>query len=266
MVYNAFKAKDELNIIEEYFELFFNEDMISFNTTITPVALPLITYIKKENAIIEADKNLDLHGLMLTGLFSNSYPLKINEEASSIGIALHPTALYKLIGYDVSKLKNNHIPLKEVSKDLHHLLLPLFESELKDKIALEAIKNSFKSMPLLIDKHTKNVDQAIKLIRKKEGLLKVSDLLKEIPVSQKTLETTFKRIVGITPGKYMKLFRFIRLMRRYVNQNTKIKDLIFMYDYYDESHFTKDFKLFMRKSPKEYFQEDYIFAKEYLKK
>ena len=54
-------------------------------------------------------------------------------------------------------------------------------------------------------------------------------------------------------------------MRKYASKSVKIKDLIFMYDYYDESHFSKEFKLFMKSSPKEYFKKDNPFLKEYLK-
>ncbi|WP_452597659.1 helix-turn-helix domain-containing protein, partial [Pontimicrobium sp. MEBiC01747] len=72
-------------------------------------------------------------------------------------------------------------------------------------------------------------------------------------------------IVGVTPGKYIKLYRFLKLMRKYASKPIKFKDLIFMYDYYDESHFLKEFKLFMKESPKEYFKKDNTFMKEYLK-
>ncbi|WP_341222377.1 helix-turn-helix domain-containing protein [Polaribacter atrinae] len=96
-------------------------------------------------------------------------------------------------------------------------------------------------------------------------MLSVNEILKTVPFGQKTLETKFKKMVGLTPGKYIQIKRFVNLMRKYEKEQIDLKDLIYMYDYYDESHFAKDFKLFTSKSFKNYFQEDYILVKKALK-
>lgn len=96
-------------------------------------------------------------------------------------------------------------------------------------------------------------------------MLQVTDLLKIVSLSQKSLEVKFKKIIGLTPGKYIRLIRFIKLMRKYENKKIAINDLIYMYNYYDHSHFIKDFKLFMSESPKEYFKKEYPLIKAYSK-
>ncbi|WP_296385807.1 helix-turn-helix domain-containing protein [Winogradskyella sp.] len=116
------------------------------------------------------------------------------------------------------------------------------------------------------DKNTEQIDLVISLIKEKDGLLNVLDLIDNISISQKTLETHFKRIVGLTPGKYIRLYRFLKLMRKYESNEIELKDLIYMYNYYDHSHFTKDFKHFMKQSPKDYFKTEHVFLKEYLNK
>ena len=50
-------------------------------------------------------------------------------------------------------------------------------------------------------------------------------------------------------------------MRKYESQEIAIKDLMFMFDYYDRSHFSRDFKLFMNETPKSYFKKDYPLLK-----
>ena len=54
-------------------------------------------------------------------------------------------------------------------------------------------------------------------------------------------------------------------MKKYQSQVINLKDLIYMYNYYDQSHFTKDFTLFMKETPKAYFKKEYPLIKKYLK-
>ena len=265
MIYNAYRAKDDYSLVEEYFELNLSEAILPFSTTIIPITLPLITLIKKGRLEIIGETSIKHNTLSLTGQCIHAYNLEVNVPTKIVGVALHPTALYKLTGQNISHLTNKHVALEAVSKQLATTLLSLFKSNGNKKTILETFELTLKELPITTSKHTKNIDFAIKYIRKKEGLLNVTDLLNSIPVSQKTLEIKFKEIIGITPGKYIKLYRFLKLMSKYASNSVKIKDLIFMYDYYDESHFSKEFKLFMKASPKEYFKKDNSFLKEYLK-
>ena len=104
------------------------------------------------------------------------------------------------------------------------------------------------------------------MIKEEQGLLSVNDLLKKVPFSQKTLENNFKKMVGLTPSKYIRIQRFLNLMKKYENNTIDFKDLIYMYNFYDESHFAKDFKSFTSKLPKDYFTEDFFIMKEAFKK
>ena len=95
-------------------------------------------------------------------------------------------------------------------------------------------------------------------------VLNVLDIINEISTSQKTLEVQFKKIVGLTPGRYIRLFRFQQLMRKYYSGDIELKDLIYKYNYYDSSHFAKDFKLFMKQNLKSFLKKDYLLLKSYL--
>ena len=83
------------------------------------------------------------------------------------------------------------------------------------------------------------------------------DIVDEILISQKSLEIYFKKIVGLTPGRYIRQFRFLNLMKKHLSKEIDLKDLINKYNYYDSSHFAKDFKLFMNQDLKSFFKQDY---------
>lgn len=267
MILTYFEKKNTSPLIEEYFELLCEKECIPFKSTILPLGHTNITYIftKGQKATFKT-KEMPLYGLIVSGIFYQSYQFSSNQEGHSFGLSLHPTALHKILNTDVSKLMNNHIPLEKINKDCFNKINPIFENYTKPKEAINSIELFLAETPLTINQNTILIDSAIDLIRLKEGLLNIEDILKEVNVSQKTLETQFKIIVGLTPGKYIRLYRFLKLMKKYENQEINLQDLIYMYDYYDSSHFNKDFKLFMNTSPTSYFSKDYPFVKQILKK
>ena len=263
-----FDTKTDSHLIEEYFSLSFSKEKIPFKSTIIPIASTVITFVNSGNqkAIVN-NTELSLEGLIVSGQFFRSYQFLVNSESFSIGLTLHPTALHKLLNINVSKLTNKHVSLSKINPKLHDSLEKLFVDYQNDTTTLFLELNKFiLKLPINENNNTKYIDDLIKIIREKEGMLSVDELLKKVPYGQKTLENHFKNIVGLTPGKYIRLFRFLKLMRKYESHEIDIKDLIYMYDYYDQSHFSRDFALFMKESPKDYFKKSYPLLKKVLKK
>ena len=54
-------------------------------------------------------------------------------------------------------------------------------------------------------------------------------------------------------------------MRKYESKEVNLKDLIYMFNYYNSSHFSKDFKLFILLTPIAYFKKEYPLLKSYRK-
>lgn len=262
-----FDTKGVEHLVEEYFNLSFNKEDIPFKSKILPIGLTHIFYIEtgKQKVIVDTTET-PMEGLMVTGQYFRSYIFSTNTITSSIGASLHPTTLYKLLNTDISKLKNKHLPLNAINSSLNDKLVRLFETHKTSNHLFTKLNDFFLNTSLTINKDTDYIDNVINLIRSKDGLLDIKDIVEQTHVSQKTLETHFKKIVGLTPGKYVRLYRFLKLIRKYESQELKLNDLIYMYDYYDQSHFNKDFKLFMLESPKSYFKKDYPLLKKYLNK
>lgn len=246
------------DLIEEYYQLSFTKDSIPFTSIILPQGFTHITHLYYGDQKAKLRHNeMILRDTIISGQFFRSYQFECHSEAMSFGISFHPTALYKLLNTNISKLDNKHLMLSSFHKDFNQKISQIFTDFDSAENMVDRLNTFFGAQELTVNKTTDTIDKVIQLIQQKEGLVNISEILEEVNLSQKTLETQFKKVVGLTPGKYVRLYRFIKLMKRYENQEIAMKDLIYMFDYYDRSHFAKDFKLFMNESPKSYFKKDY---------
>lgn len=263
-----YSTEKSSHLVDEFYSIEYSEKITPFKSTIIPMAFSSIAYIYDGNQQTMHENNKkNLEGLTIFGQFIRAYPIFVNSMGLCCGISFKPTSLFKLINIDLSKLANQHILFDTLEPDLSKKLSAIFLNY-KDnyEILFKEISLFLNSLPLTENRDTQIIDKVILEINGKEGLLAVNDLLNIVPFSQKTLETKFKKMVGITPGKYIQIKRFLNLMRKYEKDQINLKDLIYMYDYYDESHFAKDFKLFTSRSFKNYFKEDYLIVKKALKK
>jgi AraC-like DNA-binding protein len=97
------------------------------------------------------------------------------------------------------------------------------------------------------------VQKVLDHILKSKGLLNVRDLLEKFPYSERTLDRIFAREVGVSPHGFITLVRFNYMIREVEEGKYKtLSELVSKYDYYDHSHFEKDFKRFLGQSIKEY--------------
>ncbi|MBO5454195.1 MAG: AraC family transcriptional regulator [Clostridia bacterium] len=78
-------------------------------------------------------------------------------------------------------------------------------------------------------------------------------LAKKCNVSVKTAETKFKEAFGITIHQYMLDFKITEAITYFKNfPEITVKEVAFNLGFYDEYHFSKQFKKIMRTSPTEY--------------
>jgi AraC-like DNA-binding protein len=266
MEFNYIDNQDTRGLIKNLFVLQFKEESLPYETIVLPLGLPALVYVFNEQTTIVNDSESTIKDLTLFGQFYGAYDYKINEEGINLGINFHPTALYKILHRDISIFTNTHPLLKEVAPKLRDSIKPVFTNNKNDtsKFKKDIIK-FFDSLTLIIDKDVEFIDKAVDFILKKEGLIKINDLLEIVPFSQKSLESKFKKIIGLTPGKYIKMIRFNTLMTKYQSKKIALRDLIHMSNYYDRSHFARNFKVFMKQTPKAFFNKDYPLLQEYLR-
>jgi AraC-like DNA-binding protein len=96
------------------------------------------------------------------------------------------------------------------------------------------------------------VDQVIK----QKGTVDISAMHYESGLSVKQFERRFKSITGFPPKYFARLARFQAVKDSYaLGQFTSMTSLAYSSNYYDQSHFNREFKEFSGVQPRKYFKK-----------
>jgi AraC-like DNA-binding protein len=187
-----------------------------------------------------------------------SYKLFLNGQISVVGIVFKPTALAALFDLPTHAYTEERVDLYAVfEKNMLQKLVEKIEQvkAIEQKIiALEEFVlqayNKKKPVPDYID-------YAANLIVEKHGLLHVNDLMKDICMSRRNFERKFFKKVGLSPKYYARIRRMSYLMNTIAGK--KVVDWTEVFsacEFYDQSHFIKDFLEFTGRTPQQYLEEN----------
>ena len=183
----------------------------------------------------------------------NYFQIKAYAGSVWVSLEMQPQCHHVITGLPAKSMRNNLYDLSEYigkidTEDLY--------SQLKDIRDPNEIACRIDS---ICGKHydkwftPRPVQQVLHYVLENKGLLNLSDLLYKFPYSERTLDRMFAREVGVSPHGFITLVRFNYMIREVEDgQFNTLSELIDKYNYYDHSHFEKDFKRFLGQSIKEY--------------
>lgn len=181
------------------------------------------------------------------------FHVKVQKNSAWISIELPNHAFYNITKLNTTKCRNKLFDLYEyLPKDL---LDSLYES-LKDENNIDNITSIFsKHIGVYCKKWIEETKTTpiVNYIFEKRGLLNTDELTKVFPYGKRTIERLFNEEVGTSPYNFICLIRFNYIIRDLQNNKyDSINELTSIYNYYDTSHFEKDFKKFLGQSSKSY--------------
>lgn len=85
----------------------------------------------------------------------------------------------------------------------------------------------------------------------------IAALANSFTISRTTLHKQFVLHVGTSPSQFIKIHRFRNAIKMFTKQATKeqLIDIVYLAEYFDQSHMTKDFKSLTGYSPKMFFSK-----------
>ncbi len=170
-----------------------------------------------------------------------------------IGIKFWPQSLATLLGIPFHSLLNKTLTLDEIQS----ALLNQLEDRLFDCQNPGAIEQTLDNT-LLQWLPTANVDPmvnlAVSMIFNAGGNISIEEITRRCGCHYRTLEKRFREKLGHSPKSLGKTVRFKNIFHSLCsNADGGRKSDLHHYGYYDQSHFSKEFKFFTGLSPNKFF-------------
>jgi AraC-like DNA-binding protein len=191
----------------------------------------------------------------LVGIWSTYHSVDWPPNVRFFGVHFKPSGAYPFLGLPLSEVNSQVVPLDAIWGS--------YAGEIREQLyAAPNIQAGFALLEQLLlarlheAPHGLSVVQyAITEIDQRHGALSIRALSDQIGISQNHLGTQFKRLVGILPKEAARFYRFAHVLRRIdVAQPVDLTRIAHEFEFYDQSHFNKDFVAFTGYSPSEYVQ------------
>jgi AraC-like DNA-binding protein len=127
----------------------------------------------------------------------------------------------------------------------------LFESENKIKSLEEFLLSQFNE-----ENEIKKLEASLTLIGNLDVNYSISAIAEKLGYNLKTFQRHFAKHIGCTPIDYRRIIRFRNSIETKLNAKElkSLTDITFENNYFDQSHFIKEFKRLTNRNPKEFFK------------
>lgn len=181
------------------------------------------------------------------GLYKDAVTWKTNGYTVCFGLNITPESLVQLFNVPAAALFNDYT---DVSNFLHARINTFAQQMMgiTDPYRLVNILETYLLNRLKdIQAGRTYITEATKLIRRAKGNITIDELCKNLYVSERQLQRSFKDALGTSPKMYTRIIRFRNAYQQvHLSKTNKISWASLSYDfgYADQAHFIRDFKEF----------------------
>ena len=194
----------------------------------------------------------------VAGLSIYSYKLFLHGYISIAGIVFRPAALATLFNLPVYEYTEERIDLKKVfmpflvekyAAEIEQSTEPIQKAKLLEDFVLKFYETN-KPEPDYIDEAANKIVDSM-------GMLNVNELMENVYMSRRNFERRFFKKVGLSPKYYARIRRIGYSLSMIIGKKKVDWAAVFSEcEFYDKSHFIKDFVEFTGRTPQQYLEEN----------
>jgi AraC-like DNA-binding protein len=256
MKIETFKSSDRLKSIITSFTVI--ETTSIMETTVLP-HLGLVFAIQVSGKVFLKKRNETtlIAPLTVSGQRNTFRTFVYSPNTVTILVSFTETGAHSVFGETVFKLYENAESLENLigTIKVKELLSKLLSTNLTQE-RIQIIEN-FLATQLNEKEPDMLILASIKKIHNEKGLCKIGELSSGFGLSMDAFEKRFRKIVGSSPKQFSTVVRLKEVIKQQ-NNHKLLTDLVYSFEYYDQSHFIKQFKEFTGQTPKHFFKEPYI--------
>ena len=188
------------------------------------------------------------------GLHQQSYQVKLTPGAEIISVRFKPGAFKYVFRGRLNDFMNAKIPIDEVWSSQGRRLSARISEQPDHAAQLQAIAVFVQSQ--LDESRRSVIDDAVNQVIRSGGRLTVTQLEQTAPLSQAQFRKRFREEVGLAPKKFTQIIRINAILNALQTNRScgNLVDLAYQFNYFDQSHFIKDFKSVVGMTPRQYEQ------------
>lgn len=200
----------------------------------------------------EGEEIYDLPRSVVTGLRNSSRRIHYAKQSAALLVVFREGGAGAFLKEPVHKLFGLHIAVDNLvaCNKLDEIEEKLAES-VHDRQRI-AIVEQFLLSRLNESEPDRLICHSIQKIRSVGGMIKIKDLVEDIPISRDPFEKRFRKIAGTSPKQFAGIVR-LRFIIENHSQKKTMTETAYSAGYYDQAHFIRDFKSFTGQTPKVFF-------------
>ncbi len=177
----------------------------------------------------------------LSGQFDSLYSMDYSKNVDLFGVVLRPTATRQLTKMPINELRNSVVEADyHIDKNLRELHEKMDRASFSSRV--QQFEQWFSSQVLSTRQDSVFTDWAVEEIIKRKGIISTNALAKMLKVSERHLQRSFKERIGLRPHQYATIVKVNHIVNDFNHTDTPLIDLLCQYEYYDKSHFRKQFR------------------------
>jgi AraC-like DNA-binding protein len=228
-------------------------DLGTDSSTIPDTSMVMSFRYKGKVQLMYGDEKTTLPATVVSGLRRSSRHFMYEENTSNLLVVFTEGGINAFSKTPAHELFEQHIHSGNLfhSSTLNEILQRLAEAATStDRIK---IMQSFLLKHLTNNKADLLINNALQVIKRQNGIVRIKDLATSFYISQDAFEKRFRATVGSTPKQYASIVRLRHLIKTFPSYHS-LTDASYEAGYFDQSHFIKDFRLFTGQTPGDFFR------------
>jgi AraC-like DNA-binding protein len=186
------------------------------------------------------------------GLHQQGFQLKLPPDTEIMSVRFKHGAFKYVFSGRLNDFMNQKVPITELwSREGVRLQGKL--KQCHDPISKLCTIAAFLEPKVHQRKHSV-IDQTVHAILTSQGVVDMASLERQSALSTAQFRKRFREEVGLSPKKYAKVIKVNAILTALDAAQTsrKLTDIVYDFGYFDQSHFIKDFKSVVGKTPTQY--------------
>ncbi len=209
---------------------------------------------KLSNFSGENDEHRELFpGILVSGASSGYVTIDASELVSVMGVSFKTGGAFPFLGMKASELRDIDAPLEalwgKLASELRWRLIeartPQQRFRLIEQSLLEMANRPLERRPA--------VDYAIKVFQRAPQARTIAEVTEDVGLSARRFIEIFDEEVGLTPKLFCRVHRFQRVLKQiHLATDVSLAEVANDCGYFDQAHFTRDFRAFSGINPTTY--------------